>query len=62
MTKVECYRAKGLERISFSLNKKLLEDFDAFIKLKGYSSRAEAIREAMRDLMHPHEHWGKPKE
>jgi CopG family nickel-responsive transcriptional regulator len=37
-----------LERIGISLDKKLLEDFDALIARQGYQSRSEAIRDLVR--------------
>ncbi|MCS7118589.1 MAG: nickel-responsive transcriptional regulator NikR [Archaeoglobaceae archaeon] len=39
---------EGITRIGVSLPKNLLEEFDAIIKVRGYSSRSEAIRDAIR--------------
>lgn len=38
----------GITRIGVSLPKNLLDEFDAIIKSRGYSSRSEAIRDAIR--------------
>jgi CopG family nickel-responsive transcriptional regulator len=35
---------EGITRIGVSLPKNLLDEFDAIIKVRGYSSRSEAIR------------------
>jgi CopG family nickel-responsive transcriptional regulator len=37
-----------MERVTISLDDGLLEDFDAFIKRKGYENRSEAIRDLLR--------------
>lgn len=39
---------EGITRIGVSLPKNLLDDFDKIIKNRGYSSRSEAIRDAIR--------------
>ena len=39
----------GVVRFGISLDKKLLERFDAQIKSKGYSNRSEALRDLIRD-------------
>lgn len=39
---------EGITRIGVSLPKNLLEEFDSIIKVRGYSSRSEAIRDAIR--------------
>ncbi len=39
---------EGISRIGVSLPKNLLEDFDSIIRKRGYSSRSEAIRDAIR--------------
>ncbi|MEM0503292.1 MAG: nickel-responsive transcriptional regulator NikR [Archaeoglobaceae archaeon] len=39
---------EGITRIGVSLPKNLLDEFDAIIKIRGYSSRSEAIRDAIR--------------
>jgi len=38
-------------RIGVSLPKNLLEEFDSIIKTRGYSSRSEAIRDAIRNYI-----------
>ncbi len=40
-----------LERFGVSMDKNLLEAFDKVIQAKGYSSRSEAIRDLVRDLL-----------
>ncbi len=40
-----------MERISISLPSKLLEEFDKIIDEKGYASRSEAIRDALREYI-----------
>ena len=37
-------------RISMSLPKKLLNDFDEVLKDRGYNSRSKGIRDAMKDM------------
>ena len=37
-----------MERVTISLEDGLLEEFDAFIKRKGYENRSEAIRDLLR--------------
>ncbi|MBO8183049.1 MAG: nickel-responsive transcriptional regulator NikR [Archaeoglobus sp.] len=39
---------EGITRIGVSLPKNLLAEFDSIIKSRGYSSRSEAIRDAIR--------------
>ncbi|MCX8172314.1 MAG: nickel-responsive transcriptional regulator NikR [Archaeoglobaceae archaeon] len=39
---------EGITRIGVSLPKNLLDEFDKIIKNRGYSSRSEAIRDAIR--------------
>ena len=38
-----------MDRISISLPSKLLREFDEIIAERGYASRSEAIRDAIRD-------------
>ncbi|MFQ6136818.1 MAG: nickel-responsive transcriptional regulator NikR [Candidatus Hydrothermarchaeales archaeon] len=40
-----------MERISITLSKKLLVEFDDILKEKGYSSRSEGIRDALRNYI-----------
>ncbi len=40
-----------ITRIGVSLPKNLLEEFDSIIKTRGYSSRSEAIRDAIRNYI-----------
>ncbi|WP_457611927.1 ribbon-helix-helix protein, CopG family, partial [Methanocaldococcus sp.] len=40
-----------MERISISIPAKLLKEFDEVIAEKGYASRSEAIRDAIRDYI-----------
>lgn len=42
---------EGITRIGVSLPKNLLDEFDAIIKIRGYSSRSEAIRDAIRNYI-----------
>ncbi len=42
---------EGITRIGVSLPKNLLDEFDAIIKVRGYSSRSEAIRDAIRNYI-----------
>lgn len=42
---------EGITRIGVSLPKNLLDEFDAIIKVRGYSSRSEAIRDAIRSYI-----------
>ncbi len=37
-----------MERVTISLDDALLEEFDAFIRRKGYENRSEAIRDLLR--------------
>jgi CopG family nickel-responsive transcriptional regulator len=43
-----------MERISISLPEKLLEEFDRILKEKGYVSRSEGIRDAIRNYIIEH--------
>ncbi len=43
-----------MERISVSLPSKLLKEFDEIIAERGYASRSEAIRDAIRDYIIKH--------
>ncbi|WP_456371994.1 nickel-responsive transcriptional regulator NikR [Methanocaldococcus sp.] len=43
-----------MDRISISLPIKLLEEFDKIIAERGYASRSEAIRDAIRDYIIKH--------
>lgn len=43
-----------MERISISLPEKLLEEFDRILKEKGYVSRSEGIRDAIRSYILEH--------
>ncbi|HRX70693.1 MAG: nickel-responsive transcriptional regulator NikR [Gammaproteobacteria bacterium] len=40
-----------MERVTISLDDKLLEAFDAYIKRKGYENRSEAIRDLVRQRL-----------
>jgi len=42
---------EGVTRIGVSLPKNLLDEFDSIIKTRGYSSRSEAIRDAIRNYI-----------
>ena len=42
---------EGVSRIGVSLPKNLLDEFDSIIKNRGYSSRSEAIRDAIRSYI-----------
>lgn len=42
---------EGVTRIGVSLPKNLLDEFDSIIKTRGYSSRSEAIRDAIRSYI-----------
>jgi CopG family nickel-responsive transcriptional regulator len=42
---------ENITRIGVSLPKNLLEEFDNIIKTRGYSSRSEAIRDAIRSYI-----------
>jgi CopG family nickel-responsive transcriptional regulator len=42
---------ENITRIGVSLPKNLLEEFDAIIRTRGYSSRSEAIRDAIRSYI-----------
>ena len=44
-----------VDRISISLSEKLLDEFDKIILKKGYVSRSEAIRDAIRDYIIKHQ-------
>ncbi|MEM3396022.1 MAG: nickel-responsive transcriptional regulator NikR [Thermoplasmata archaeon] len=41
----------GVERFGVSVEKDLLDKFDAMIKSKGYANRSEAIRDLIRDAL-----------
>ena len=41
--------------ISFSLTSELLKKLDTFMRDRGYSSRSEAIRDAVRDMLSEYE-------
>jgi CopG family nickel-responsive transcriptional regulator len=43
-----------MERISISLPEKLLKEFDRILEEKGYASRSEGIRNALRGYMLEH--------
>ena len=43
-----------MDRISISLPTKLLNEFDEIIAERGYASRSEAIRDAIRDYIIKH--------
>ncbi|WP_457555989.1 nickel-responsive transcriptional regulator NikR [Candidatus Pyrohabitans sp.] len=43
-----------MERISISLPEKLLEEFDKILREKGYVSRSEGIRDAIRSYILEH--------
>jgi CopG family nickel-responsive transcriptional regulator len=43
-----------MERISISLPERLLEEFDKILKEKGYVSRSEGIRDAIRSYILEH--------
>ncbi len=42
---------ENITRIGVSLPKNLLKEFDSIIKTRGYSSRSEAIRDAIRNYI-----------
>ena len=42
---------ENITRIGVSLPKNLLEEFDNIIRTRGYSSRSEAIRDAIRNYI-----------
>ncbi len=42
---------EGITRIGVSLPKNLLDEFDRIISTRGYSSRSEAIRDAIRNYI-----------
>ena len=42
---------EGVTRIGVSLPKNLLDEFDSIIETRGYSSRSEAIRDAIRSYI-----------
>jgi CopG family nickel-responsive transcriptional regulator len=41
--------------VSISLTAELLKELDEFMNMKGYSSRSEAIRDAVRDILSEYE-------
>lgn len=40
-----------MERVSISLDDELLEQFDGYMKRKGYANRSEAIRDLLRERL-----------
>lgn len=40
-----------MERVTVSLDDELLEQFDAFIRRKGYTNRSEAVRDVLRSRL-----------
>jgi CopG family transcriptional regulator, nickel-responsive regulator len=40
-----------MERVTISLDESLLEEFDAYIKRKGYENRSEAMRDLLRQQL-----------
>jgi CopG family nickel-responsive transcriptional regulator len=40
-----------MERVTISLDDALLDEFDAFIRRKGYENRSEAIRDLLRERL-----------
>ncbi len=44
-------KQEKVERFSVSLPPKLLEEFDALLKEKGYDNRSEALRDLIRDFL-----------
>ncbi len=40
-----------MERVTVSLDDDLLEEFDGFIRRRGYTSRSEAVRDMLRDRL-----------
>ena len=50
----------ALERFGVSMEKELLERFDALLEQRGYPSRSEAIRDLIRDEL-VSEQWTDPK-
>ncbi|HIP58602.1 MAG TPA: nickel-responsive transcriptional regulator NikR [Archaeoglobus profundus] len=49
--KIEKPDDENITRIGVSLPKNLLEEFDSIIRSRGYSSRSEAIRDAIRSYI-----------
>ena len=49
---MECF---SMMRISMSLPKKLLDDFDEVLKERGYQSRSKGIRDALQDYIVRHQ-------
>ena len=49
---MECF---SMMRISMSLPKKLLADFDEVLKERGYQSRSKGIRDALQDYIVRHQ-------
>jgi len=47
---------RSMERISISLPEKLLREFDRVLREKGYVSRSEGIRDAIRSYIIEHSH------
>jgi len=42
---------EAVERITITIEDDLLEEFDKYISLKGYSNRSEGIRDALRHML-----------
>jgi len=47
----QCYYGKNMPIVSISLTSNLLKKLDDFMRERGYSSRSEAIRDAIRDSL-----------
>jgi len=45
------WKEKRMERVTISLEETLLEEFDAYIRRKGYENRSEAIRDLLRSRL-----------
>lgn len=56
---MECF---SMMRISMSLPKKLLADFDEVLKERGYQSRSKGIRDALQDYIVRHQWMNEMKE
>jgi CopG family nickel-responsive transcriptional regulator len=50
-----------LKRFSISLDEKLLEQFDNYIRPRGYSNRSEAVRDLIRKVL-VNEEWAQDSE
>ncbi len=44
-----------MDRFTISLDKALAKAFDSHIKQRGYSTRSEAVRDILRELLQRHE-------